>query len=142
MEVYIKRFDTGLPLPEYKTAGAAAMDLCVRETKIVAPRTTEVFSLNVAIKPPPGHFVLMAARSSLQKRGLMLANGVGILDEDYAGDNDEYHAALYNFTDEPVEVKRGERVTQIMMLPYDTVNLKEVASLGTPDRGAYGTTGL
>lgn len=142
MNVAIKRMDAGLPLPEYKTAGASAMDLCVRETATVAPKAVTVFPLNVAIRPPPGHFVLMAARSSLQKRGLMLANGIGILDEDYAGDNDEYHAALYNFTDAPVEVKRGERVTQIIVLPYDKVAWKEELTLGNPDRGAYGTTGL
>ncbi|MEA2701764.1 MAG: dUTP pyrophosphatase [Candidatus Parcubacteria bacterium] len=142
MKVPIKRMDADLPLPEYKTAGASAMDLCVRETATVAPKSITVFPLNVAIQPPPGHFVLMAARSSLQKRGLMLANGIGILDEDYAGDKDEYHAALYNFTDAPVEVKRGERVTQIVVLPYDRVTWKEEASLGSPDRGAYGTTGL
>lgn len=118
------------------------MDLYVRETVTIQPHTIEVLNLNVAIKPPAGHFVLMAARSSLRKRGLMLANGIGILDEDYAGDDDEYHAALYNFTDEPVEVKKGERVTQIIVLPYDKVVWEEKDSLGNENRGAFGTTGL
>ncbi len=118
------------------------MDLYVRTDGIVPPHGIHVFDLNVALKPPPGHFALMAARSSLRKRGLMLANGIGVLDEDYAGDDDEYHAALYNFTDEPIEVKRGERVVQIIILPFDRVTWEEVDSLSTPNRGGFGTTGL
>ena len=142
MEIRIKRIDTELPLPEYKTEGAAAMDLSVRETITIPSRGIEVAHLNVAIAPPAGHFVLMAARSSLRKRGLMLANGIGVLDEDYAGDDDEYRAALYNFTDEPVVVERGERVVQILVLPYDKVAWTEVDTLGNPNRGGFGTTGL
>ena len=142
MKVPVKRFDTDLPLPEYKTAGAAAMDLCPRSDVVIQPGTVEVLDLNVAMKPPKGHFVLMAARSSLRKRGLMMANSIGILDEDYAGDGDEYRAALYNFSSEPVEVKRGERVVQILVLPVDRVEWEEVETLGQPDRGAFGTTGL
>lgn len=142
MKVAIKRVDAGLPLPEYKTSGASAMDLSVREDAMIPPHGVTVLNLNVAMKPPQGHFVLMAARSSLWKRGLMLANGIGILDEDYAGDDDEYHAAVYNFTDSPVEVKRGERLVQIVILPYDRIEWDEVETLGNPSRGAFGTTGL
>ncbi len=142
MEIQIRRIDPSLPLPEYKTSGAAAMDLYIRQGAVIQPHTIEVVPLNVAIKPPAGHFVLMAARSSLRKRGLMLSNGIGILDEDYAGDEDEYQAALYNFSTEPVEVKTGERVVQIVVLPYDKVNWQEVETLGMPNRGAFGTTGI
>lgn len=142
MKVHIRRVDKGLPLPEYKTAGAAAMDLAVRESATIEPHSITVFPLNISLKPPQGHFVLMAARSSLRKRGLMLANNVGILDEDYAGDGDEYLAALYNFTDSPVQVERGDRVVQIIVLPYDKVTWQEVDTLDSPDRGGMGTTGI
>ena len=64
------------------------------------------------------------------------------MDEDYCGDADEYRAILYNYTDEPVLVSKGERVAQFVVLPYDKVVLKEVDTLGTPDRGGLGTTGL
>lgn len=142
MEVNIRRIDTELPLPEYKTEGAAAMDLYVRVGGTIPARTTMTFPLNVAIKVPTGHFVLMAARSSLQKRGLMMANSIGILDEDYSGDDDEYRAAIYNFTEEPVTVERGERLTQIVILPYNKIHLTEVESLGEPNRGGMGSTGI
>jgi dUTP pyrophosphatase len=142
MDVLVKRVDKGLPLPEYKTPGAAAMDCLVREDVMVPPRGVMMASLNVALKPPHGHFVFIAARSSLHKRGLMMANSVGIGDEDYAGDGDEYKAPLYNFTDESVEVKRGERIAQMIILPFDRVIWKEVDSLNTKDRGGFGTTGV
>lgn len=142
MDISVRRFDTKLPLPDYKTEGAAAMDLYVREGATIAPRSIEVLPLNVALSLPSGHFALMAARSSLRKRGLMLANGIGIMDEDYAGNDDEYHAALYNFTDKPVAVERGERVVQIVVLPYDRATWNEVDSFAAPSRGGFGTTGL
>ena len=142
MDVEIKRFDKELSLPEYKTTGAAAMDCLVREDVSVPAKSVAMVSLNIAVKPPKGHFVFLAARSSLHKRGLMTANAVGIGDEDYSGDQDEYKAPLYNFTDQPVEVKRGERVVQMMILPLDRVSWREVDSLDTPDRGGFGTTGV
>ncbi len=142
MQVPIRRVDKDLALPEYKTAGAAAMDCVARVDTVVPPRGTAFVPLNIALKPPRGHFVLLAARSSLHKRGLVMANGIGIGDEDFAGDNDEYQAALYNVTDAPVEVKRGDRIVQLLILPFDRVEWDEVGTLGSPDRGGFGTTGI
>jgi len=129
-------------MPSYGTEGATALDCYVREDVTIAPKSIGYAFLNFALKLPKGHFVLLAARSSLHKRGLMFANGVGIMDEDYAGDADEYRAILYNFTDEPVLVSRGDRVAQMVVMPYDRFTLKEVDTLGTPERGGLGTTGL
>ncbi len=141
MKVPIRRIDKDLELPAYKTAGAAAMDCTVREDAVIEPGVVKMVSLNVAIKPPRGHFVFLAARSSLHKRGLMMANSVGIGDEDYSGDNDEYKAPLYNFSKETVSIKRGERIVQLMILPFESVEWEEVDTLGNPDRGGFGTTG-
>lgn len=142
MKVPIRRVDKELLLPLYKTPGAVAMDCPVRQGGVVPPKGLLYVALNIALKPPAGHFVLMAARSSLHKRGLMMANNVAIFDEDFSGDGDEYKAVLYNFTDEPVEISAGERLTQIIFLPYDKVEWKEVDTLGSPTRGGYGTTGI
>lgn len=141
MEIRIRRFDTSLPLPEYKTEGASAMDLAVRESGVVPASKVATFGLNIAVQPPAGHFVLLAARSSLHKRGLVLANGVGILDEDYSGNEDEYKVVLHNVTDTDVQIERGERVAQMIVMPYDRVTWNEVEDLGTPNRGGFGTTG-
>jgi dUTP pyrophosphatase len=142
MELPIRRVDKDIPLPEYKTPGAAAMDCSVRDDVVIAPKSIGYAHLNFALKPPAGHFVAMAARSSLHKRGLIMANGLAIFDEDYCGDEDEYKVIFYNFTDEPVTVSRGDRVTQIIVLPYDKVSWNEVTSLGNPSRGGIGSTGV
>ncbi len=141
MKIKIKRFDLELPLPAYKSPGAAAMDLSARVTTTIAPGKVELVPLNVAIEIPENHWVLLSARSSLHKKGLTAANGIGIGDTDYCGDQDEYKAALLNFTDQPVTVERGERIVQIVILEREKVEIEEVAHLGNPDRGGFGSTG-
>ena len=130
-----------MPLPEYKTAGAAGFDLCARVTTEIAPGAVEMVPLNVAMQVPEGHWILFAARSSLQKRGLMMPNGVAIMDSDFTGDNDEYRAMLYNFSGQPVTVERGERLVQAVIMPLVRFPILSVAQLGNPDRGGFGTTG-
>jgi dUTP pyrophosphatase len=139
--IQLKRFDKELPLPEYKTAGAAAMDLVARIDVEIPPHQVKLVPLNVALSIPQDHFVLLAARSSLHKKGVMMANGIGIGDHDYCGDNDEYQATLLNFTDQTVVIPRGERIVQMMILPRPVVQIEEVESLGKPDRGGFGSTG-
>lgn len=138
----IKRFDKSLPLPEYKTEKAAAMDLCARETVVIPARSIGYVPLNIAFKLPPEHFALVAARSSLHKKGVMMANGIGIGDEDYCGDNDEYRAVLFNFTDQEVTIEKGERIVQLLILERGKVMLEEVEHLGEKDRGGIGSTGF
>ena len=118
------------------------MDCLVREDVEVPPKSVVMVPLNIALKPPQGHFVLLAARSSLHKRGLVMANGIGIGDEDFSGNNDEYQAALYNFSENTISLKRGERIVQMIVLPFDRVVWDEVDALGNPDRKGFGTTGL
>jgi dUTP pyrophosphatase len=142
MEMKIRRFDTSIPLPEYKTSGAVALDLSPRIDAVIQPGEIVPVPLNIALEPPRGHVVLMAARSSLWKRGLQLINGVGVFDEDFSGDDDEYRAILRNFTDTPVEIKQGERIVQIMVLPYVRVELIEQERMNNPNRGGIGSTGI
>lgn len=141
MKVKIKRVDTSLPLPKYKTGGAAAMDCSVRENTTIPADSVGMVPLNIIVRPPKGHFTLLAARSSLHKHGLFLANGVGIIDEDYSGNGDELKAAVYNFTDAPVEVRKGERIVQVIVLPFDRVEWEEVDNMGMQTRGGFGSTG-
>jgi len=141
MKVKIKRIDKTLPLPEYKTAGAVAFDLMSRTDVVVEPKSIAYIPLNVALEPLEGCLVMLAARSSLHKKGLMLANGVGIIDQDFCGNEDEYCAAVYNFTDEVVAVARGERIVQGVFKPYEKVEWEEVDDLKNQTRGGFGTTG-
>lgn len=141
MNVPIRRADKTVPLPEYKTPGSVALDCPIREDIVIQPKSIGYALLNFSLHPPAGHFVMLAVRSSLHKRGLMFANSVGIFDEDYCGDEDEYKAIFYNFTDEPVELKKGDRVAQIVFVPYSRIEWDEKESLGNPSRGGIGSTG-
>lgn len=141
-EIKIKRFDKDLPLPEYKTKGAVAFDLMARTDAVVPPRSIAYVPLNVAMTIPAGHMILLAARSSLHKKGLMMANGVGVVDEDFCGNGDEYKAALYNFTDREVAVTRGDRIVQAILKPYEKADWCEVDDLERETRGGFGTTGI
>lgn len=137
----IKRFDKDLPLPEYKTKGAAGFDLSAREGVTIAPKHVALVPLNVAIEPPEGYFVILAARSSLHKKGLMPANGIGIIDADYAGNEDEYKEALYNFSDRDAVIEKGERIAQGVFVPMLQAEFTEVDDIGNMSRGGFGTTG-
>lgn len=141
MKVKIKLFDRSLPLPEYKSAGAAALDLYSRLDLSIDPGTVVYVPLNVALQIPENYFVLMSARSSLQKKGLMMANGIGIGDYDYRGDGDEYQAALYNFSQETVLIEKGERLVQMIVLPREKIELEQLESFFENNRGGFGSTG-
>ncbi len=142
MAIKIKRFDKELPLPEYQTAGAAALDLIAREAVTIEPGKIGYVPLNIAIEAPAGHFFLLAARSSTHKKGLMLANGIGIVDPDYCGDGDEVKAAFLNFTNESVSVARGDRVAQGMFVSFSRAEWNEVDMMNNDTRGGFGSTGV
>ncbi len=137
----IKRFDVTLPLPEYKTLGAAGLDLVARLDVSIEPQSVGYVPLNIALELPEGYFALIAARSSLHKKGLMLANGIGVGDYDFRGDGDEYVAALYNFTQQTVAITKGERLVQLLIVPVARVEIQEKQVLGNPNRGGFGSTG-
>ena len=140
-KIKIKRFDKELPLPRYKTAGAAGFDMTARETVIIRPNTVGYVPLNVAVGTPKNHFLILAARSSTHKMGLMPANGIGIGDSDFRGDEDEYKIALLNFTNKPVTVERGIRIAQGIFVKFTKADWKEVSKMKSQTRGGFGTTG-
>ena len=141
LRVKIKRFDQSLPLPEYKSKGAAALDLYSRLDIEVPAQTVVYVPLNIALQVPENYWVLLSARSSLHKKGLMMANGIGVGDYDYRGDNDEYLAALFNFTQKAVAIKKGERIVQMLILARESVELTEKIEFKSEDRGGFGSTG-
>lgn len=139
--VKIKRFDKNLPLPEFKTAGAAAFDFCARENVEIPAKGLEYVPLNAAIETPGGYFLLLVARSSTHKKGILMANGVGIIDPDFSGDNDECNAVYYNFSDKPVLIEKGERIAQGLIIKREDIEFHEVDTMLNKTRGAFGTTG-
>lgn len=141
MKVKIKRFDRDLPLPSYQSRGAACVDLTARLDVTIAPGQVGLVPLNVGLEVPEDCWVLVAARGSTHRHGLLPAQGIGIGDWDFRGDGDEYRFAFYNFTAEPVTVRRGTRIAQLMVLRYEPIELDEVDHLRPDNRGGYGSTG-
>lgn len=141
MSINIKRFDKELPLPKRQTAGAAAFDLMAREAIMINPGTVGYIPLNVAIEIPADHFLLVAARSGTHKKGLIMANGIGIIDPDFSGNDDEIKAVYYNFTAAPVAIEKGERIAQGMFIPVSKFDWTETDEMKNKTRGGFGTTG-
>ncbi len=142
MEVKIKRIDKTFPLPSYHTAGSVAFDIYTREDISIEPKEIKMAPSNLIIETPPNYMLFIASRSSLQKRKLMLANNVGIIDQDYCGENDEVHTPLYNFGEETVEIKSGERIAQGIFIPIEKASWQEIDKMSGKDRGSFGSTGI
>lgn len=142
MKVNILRKDKGIPLPIYQTPGSVAFDLMASQDAVLAPHEVRLIGTGLIVCTPPGYVLILAARSSTPlKKGLMLANGIGIVDQDYCGGEDEVKILVYNFTESSVEVKRGDRIAQGFFFPLPRVTWEEIEKVDTPSRGGYGSTG-
>lgn len=141
MKVSIKRIDKSLPLPKYETAGAVAFDFLAREQTEILPKEIKLIPGNIIVEIPKGYALIIAARSSTaKKKGLMLANGIGTIDQDYHGEEDEIKISVYNFSDSKVIVEKGERIAQGMFVRVDQTEWNEVDSMKKTSRGGFGTT--
>ena len=141
MIVKIKRLDTNLQLPQYETGGSVGFDLLCRESVTVTPQTVTLIPANVIIETPPGYMLMVTLRSSTpRKLGLLIPHGVGIIDQDYCGADDEIQIQVYNFTDQPVTVERGDKIAQGIFVRMDTAEWSEVAEMDSETRGGFGST--
>jgi dUTP pyrophosphatase len=141
LEVNIKQIDVALPLPGYATTGSVGFDLICREDTEVLPQALALIPGNVIVQTPPGYMLLLTMRSSTARRkGLLMPNGVGIIDQDYCGDGDEIMISVYNFRVEPVTVLRGERIAQGIFIPVGRFEWHAVEQVGR-GRGGFGSTG-
>lgn len=143
MNVHISRVDPSLPLPEYHTPGAVAFDIYTREDATIPPHEYRLLPSNLVIAVPAGYALILAARSGLAKKGLTLPNGIGVIDQDYHGPDDEIGILVYNFTSETVVVKRGDRLTQGLIVPVAKAEWEEVPrdTIKEASRGGFGSTG-
>src|SRR5829696_3476081 len=141
--VSIRRLDPSVPLPEYQTAGAAGFDLAASGDVTVPPHAIALVPTGLVIRVPEGHFLGIFARSSTPlKRGLMVANGVGVIDEDYCGATDEVKIQVLNFTADVVQVRKGDRIAQGLFIPVARAEWHEIAGdLREGSRGGFGATG-
>ncbi len=146
MEVKLK-LTRGMKAPEYATPGSAAVDLraALEEDEVVtlAPGERALIPTGLAIAPAGrGYVAIVAARSGLGiKKGVSLSNGIGVIDSDYRG---EIAVGLINHGQEPFEVRRGDRIAQMMFLPVETASFLVTDTLDETERGAggFGHTGV
>jgi dUTP pyrophosphatase len=142
MKVRIRRLRPDIPLPRYESDHAAAFDLAAADDVVVEPRRVALVPTGLVVEVPAGMFLGVFARSSTPlKRGLMVANGVGVIDPDYCGPADEVKIAVMNFTDAAVTVRRGDRIAQGIFLAAPRVTWDEADQLREASRGGFGATG-
>ena len=131
-----------MSLPSYGTSEAAGFDLASSHDLVVAPRQIALVRTGLVIEVPTGYFLAIFARSSTPlKRGLMVANGVGVIDPDYSGPKDEVMIQVMNISDSDVTVSRGDRLAQGIVLPAPRVAWEEVTEIREVTRGGFGSTG-
>jgi dUTP pyrophosphatase len=141
MQLRVKRLDSTIPLPTYGSPGAAGFDLAAAADVRIDAGHIALVPTGLVIEAPPGFFLAIFARSSTPlKRGLVVANGVGVVDSDYAGPTDEVRIQVLNVTDHEVVVRRGDRLAQGIVLPAPRIEWQDVSEIRAEDRGGFGST--
>ena len=142
MNIRIKRLDTSLPLPRYETDGSVGFDLVTREDTDVEPNSFALVPGNVVVQLPPGYALLLVSRSSTPRRtGLVAPHGIGVIDSDYCGPDDEVMVQVWNPTSKAVTVNRGDRIAQGIIISTEQAKWEEVDEMDAPSRGGFGSTG-
>jgi dUTP pyrophosphatase len=142
MNVRIRRIHPDVPLPRYESDDAAGFDLAAAEDTVINAGAVALVPTGLVVEVPKGMFLGIFARSSTPlRRGLLVANGVGIVDPDYCGPADEVKIAVMNFTAQPVALRRGDRIAQGIFLTAPRVAWEEADVLRIESRGGFGKTG-
>lgn len=150
LKINIKKLNDNAIIPTRGSEYAAGYDLyagcadkdALMETNVIKPYGTMKIHTGLAMEIPKGYFGAIFARSGMAtKRGLRPTNCVGVIDSDYHG---EIIVVLRNDSDSEQIISSGERIAQIVIMPYIPVEFKEVNSLGDTKRddGGFGSTGL
>lgn len=144
MKVRFKKLHRNAVTPSYANPGDAGMDLTAITYTTDAKNNIIEYFTGIAIEIPEGYVGLIFPRSSVYKTDLVLSNCVGVIDSGYRGEIsfkfkmpvNTFFAALKRFQD-------GDRVGQLIILPYPVIELEEVTELSVTDRGelGFGSTG-
>ena len=143
MNIKVKKLKPDAAVPTMGSKFAAGADLYSAEDAdvVIEPGETKFIGTGLAMEIPEGYVGLVYARSGLAcKRGLAPANKVGVVDSDYRG---EIKVALHNHGKEAQTVEKGERIAQMVIAPYLSVNYEEADELSETERGegGFGSTG-
>jgi dUTP pyrophosphatase len=143
VRIEFRKLDPDVALPRRARDGDAGLDLQANDTLKVGPGERAMVPTGLAVAIPPGHAGLVLPRSGLASgHGLTLANSPGLIDEGYRG---EILLAVVNLDpDQPVEIRKGDRIAQLLVLPFAQVEPAEVDELPPSSRGeaGFGSSGL
>jgi dUTP pyrophosphatase len=142
MRIRISRLPSAkdLPLPKYHSSGAVAFDFFATEDTIVSPKTVSLIPTGLVIEVPKGYALLVCSRSSTPlKKSLSPPHGLGIIDHDYCGKDDEIKIQVRNFSDLEVLVQKGERIAQGLFVKIDQAEWEEFVP-NEENRGGFGST--
>lgn len=146
MELHVKYFDPSIPPLERIFVGDW-IDLRTREDIVMECGTYRNIPLNVSIKLPEGYEAIIAPRSSIFKNfGILMANGIGVIDETYCGDDDEWQFPAYALKipghRDRVYIPKSMRIAQFRIIEHQPIfDIQTVVSHGEKNRGGFGTTG-
>ena len=143
MKIQLKKLREGAVMPKRGSEYSAGYDLfaCIDAPVTLGPHETVKIGTGISASVPEGYFGAVFARSGLAaKQGLRPANCVGVCDSDYRG---EYIVALHNDTEFPQTVSSGDRIAQLVILPFMEADFEFVDELDVTGRGAggFGSTG-
>jgi dUTP pyrophosphatase len=142
MEVKIKKLNENAVIPQYAKDGDAGMDLVA--TSIISETDTQItYGIGLALEIPYGFVGLIFPRSSVRKTRLMLSNCVGVIDSGYRGELQATFNKVNQNSQSENDYKVGDRIAQIMIIPYPPIEFKEVQELSDSERGTggFGSTG-
>lgn len=141
MKLKIHKVDKELPTPKYAHKGDAGMDLYSVENGVLEPGEFKLFSTGIKLSIPEGHEVQVRPRSGLAlKHGISIVNAPGTIDSGYRG---HVGVVLINLGKELFEIKRGDRIAQMVLKKVEQADIIEVEELDETTRadGGYGSTG-
>lgn len=142
MQARIKRIRGDVELPAYQTSGSVCFDLATAEEAVIQPGEIQRITTGLVVETPPGYMLMVASRSSAPRaHGVMIPQGIGIVDQDYSGDADELLLQVLNFTDAAVTIPAGTRIAQAGFVRIDQAELVETSETMAASRGGFGSTG-
>ncbi len=143
MELMVRLLEPGASLPSRANDGDAGLDLRAAEPALIGPSERASIGTGVAVEIPTGHAGLVLPRSGLALRhGISMVNAPGLVDSGYRG---ELRVLLLNTDREhPFEVEPGDRIAQLLLIPFATATPVQVAELSDTERGAggFGSSGV
>lgn len=136
MEIKIKKLNPEAVIPSYAKSGDAAMDLTAISLNKVDQDAFGYleYGTGLSIEIPEGYVGLIFPRSSVSNSGLILTNSVGVIDSGYRGEI----KLRFKHIPDTAFYKPGDRVGQIMIIPYPQINFQEVEELSSTERGEGG----